>query len=261
MGRAGICRARVVYLLIGWIALTSGKALSTGETVEAVDDLPGGAPLLAAVGLFNYGLYKIYSAAADIDGKGSDGKGRIVRVARAIGGLGYWVLCFIAPSQLFGDSAGLAEAGQASGSGGAKQNAASEVKEAAGGNPLLALIGIAVLGMAAPQLWITYQASFIDGLARAPRMVTPAGQAGYAARALVIGLVGWFIVYAGIDGEPIRNFGDSLAIIRNKSDTLFQLIAVGLLLYGLVSLVIARFRQIADADLVASVRAEVARRT
>ncbi len=169
------------------------------------------------------------------------------------------MLCFIALGQLFGDGGGAVEAGQTSGSDGAKQDAASEAQESTGGNVLLVLVGIAVLGVAAGQFWIAIKAKFMDGLAAAPRLVKPAGQAGYAARALVIALVGWFVLKAGFDGEKVRTFGDALAMIRDNSTLLFQLIAVGLILFGLVSLVIARFRQIADEDMVAGVRAEVAK--
>ena len=57
--RLGFAARGIVYLLLGLIALFGGKALSTGETVQAVEDLPGGAPLLVAlaIGLFGYGLY------------------------------------------------------------------------------------------------------------------------------------------------------------------------------------------------------------
>ena len=56
--RLGYAARGIVYLVLGWIALSSGKALSTSETVQAIEELPGGGPLLAilTVGLFGYGL-------------------------------------------------------------------------------------------------------------------------------------------------------------------------------------------------------------
>ena len=44
--RLGYAARGLVYVLLGWIALSSGRALSTGEAVEAFSDLPGGAILL-----------------------------------------------------------------------------------------------------------------------------------------------------------------------------------------------------------------------
>lgn len=257
--RLGYAARGIVYLLLGWIALTSGKALSTGEAVQAVDDLPGGAPLLAAValGLFGYGLYKVYSASFDLDGKGSDAKAWVLRGSRIVGGLGYGFLSFVAAKQLFKGSDGAADAGKASGSGGAKQEAATTVADAAGGDVLLIVIGLAVLALAAGQFYVAWKAKFMDEMPGAPPLVKPAGQAGYAARAIIIAMVGYFTVQAGIDGERLRSFGDALALLRDNHQTIFKLIAAGLMLFGLVSLVMARYRHIADDDVVARVASKV----
>lgn len=250
--RLGYVARGIVYILLGWIALSSGKALSTGETVQAFDDLPGGdlILILLAAGLFGYGFYKIYSAAVDLDDKGSDAKGWVVRASRVIGGIGYWVLAFIAARQIGGqDSA--AQTGTTAGSDGAKQQAAEQVSQAAGGDLLLVLVGAGVLAMAAAQFWIAFKAKFMDEMQGAPAFVKPAGQVGYAARALVLTIVGWFIIRAGLDGERLRSFGDALAIIRNAQPLLFQLVAFGLILFGIASLAVARYRVIRDEDVIA----------
>ena len=257
--RLGYAARGIVYLVLGWIALSSGKALSTGETIEAVEKLPGGGPLLAVltVGLFGYGLYKLYTAALDLDGDGTDAKGLVKRGARAVGGLAYWVLAFLAARQLLGSSDGTAEAGQASGSGGAKQDAASGVAAATGGDTLLVVIGLVVLAVAASQFYIAYKAEFMKEMPGAPPLVKPAGQIGYAARAIVVAMVGYFAIKAGLDGERVRNFGDALAFLREDHATLFKLIAAGLILFGLVSLVMARYRRIEDEDVVARLSSKV----
>lgn len=250
--RLGYAARGIVYLVLGWIALSSGKAMSTSETVQAIDELPGGGPLLAVltVGLFGYGLYKLYTAALDLDNDGTDAKGMVKRSARAVGGLAYWLLAFLAAQQLFGSKDSAAEGGQASGSGGAKQDAASEVAGATGGDTLLVVIGLIVLGVAASQFYIAYKAKFMDEMPGAPPLVKPAGQIGYAARAIIVAMVGYFAVKAGLDGDRVRNFGDALAMVRNDQETLFKLIAGGLMLFGLVSLVMARYRRIADEDVI-----------
>jgi hypothetical protein len=257
--RLGYAARGLVYVLLGWIALSSGRALSTGEAVKAAGDLPGGAPLLAilALGLFGYGLYKIYSAILDLDGEGDDTKARVVRGARLIGGLGYWLLAFIAASQLFNGGDSGADAGQASGSGGSHQEAAGKVADAAGGGTLLVLIGVAVLAVAAAQFAIAWKAKFMKDMPGAPRLVKPAGQIGYAARAIIVAMVGYFLVKAGLDGDRMRGFGDALALVRNDHETLFKLIAAGLVLFGIVSLVMARYRRIADEDVVQRLREKV----
>jgi len=256
--RLGFVARGIVYLVLGWIALSSGRALSTSDTVRAIEDLPGGAPLLVllTVGLFGYGLFKMYNEALDLEDRGSDAKALVERGARGLGGLGYWFLAFLAAKQLFG-SKDKAEAGQASGSGGIKQEAAADVSQATGGDTLLVLIGLVILAVAAAQFYIAYKAKFMAEMPGAPRLVKPAGQVGYAARAIIVAMVGYFALKAGLDGERIRNFGDAFAMLRQDHGTLFKLIAAGLVLFGLVSLVMARYRRIADEDVVARLKSNV----
>ena len=260
--RLGYAARGLVYLLLGYIALSSGKALSTGEAVQAFDDLPGGNILLIilALGLFGYGLYKIYSSVLDLDNKGTEPKGLVVRGTRVLGGLAYWVLSFIAVRQLTQGRDGAAEGGQAGGSGGTDQEAATEVAQAAGGDTLLILIGLGVLALAASQFWIAFKAKFMDEMPGAPPLVKPAGQVGYAARALIITMVGWFILKAGIDGTRLRSSGDALQLIHQDHPTMFKLVAIGLMLFGIVSLVMARYRRIADDDVAARLSAHMPRR-
>jgi len=257
-GRLGYAARGIVYLVLGWIALSSGKALSTSETVQAIDDLPGGTPLLAvlALGLFGYGLYKLYTAALDLDDKGSDAKGTVERIARGVGGLGYWVLAFLATRQLFGTK-GSVDAGRASGSDGMKQEAATDVAQATGGDTLLVAIGVIILAIAVAQFVIAYKARFMEEMPGAPALVQPAGQIGYAARAIIVAMVGYFAIKAGLEGERIRTFGDALATVRDDDAFVFRLIAAGLVLFGLVSLVMARYRRIADEDVVARLQSNV----
>lgn len=257
--RLGYAARGLVYLLLGYVALSSGKALSTGEAVQAFDDLPGGNILLIvlAFGLFGYGLFKIYSAVLDLDDEGTKPKGLVIRGARVLGGLAYWVLSFIAFQQLTKGSDGAAEGGQAGGSGGTDQEAANQVAEATGGDMLLVLIGVAILALAASQLWIAYKAKFMDEMPGAPPLVKPAGQVGYAARALIVTMVGWFTLKAGMDGTRLRNFGDALQLVNQDHPTLFKLVAIGLMLFGIVSLVMARYRRIADDDVVARLSANM----
>lgn len=256
--RLGYAARGVVYMLLGWIALSSGKAMSTRETVQAVDRFPGGAPLLIALalGLFGYGAFKIYSAILDLDNKGDDAKGRVERVARAAGGTAYLFLAFVAVRQALKHD-GRAEAGQAGGSGGAGQDVATQVAHGGGGDTLLILAGLVILGVAAAQFFVAWKAKFSNEMPGAPQWVKPAGQVGYAARAIIIAITGYYAIKAGLDGERVRNSGDAFAMVEASNPLIFKLIAVGLILFGLVSLMMARFRRIADDDVVARLKAQV----
>ena len=252
--RLGYAARGLVYLMLGWIALSSGEALSTSETVQAIAELPGGVPLLAllTLGLFGYGLYKLYTAALDLDNDGTEPKGLVKRTARAFGGLAYWGLAFVAAKQLLGDRPGSAEGGQSAGSGGAGQDAATQAT-AAGGDTLVIIVGLLILAVAAAQFYVAYKAEFMREMPGAPPLVKPAGQIGYAARAIVIAIVGYFALKAGLDGDRVRNFGDALAVVRDDHELLFKLIAGGLILFGIVSFIMARYRRVTDEDVVSRI--------
>ena len=249
--RLGYTARGFVYLLLGWIALSTGRALSTNDAVAEVERLPFAPVILAvlAAGLFGYALFKLYAAAIDLDRKGDDGKGRATRLFGALGGLAYIGLAWLALKLLLGNG-GQSTAGQASGSGGAGQEAARDVAQSTGGDALLILAAAIVIGVAIAQLVIAWKASFMREMPGCPRQVHPIGRLGYAARGLVIGIVGWFLLKAGLDGERVRDFGDALAMIKSNYDWLFLVVAAGLMAFGVVSLMMARYRRIEDRDVV-----------
>ena len=257
--RLGYVARGLVYLLLGWLALSSGKAMSTGDAVQAFDDLPGGNILLVALafGLFGYGLFKIFLAIEDLDHRGSKPKGMVVRGANVLAGFAYWGLAGVALLQLTSGTDGAAQGGRAGGSSGAQQEAVEQVKEATGGDTLLILVGLVVIGVAVSQFWAAYKAKFMAEMPGAPPMVKPIGQVGFAARALIIAIVGYYIVKTGTDGTRLRSFGDALDMVQESYPLLFQIVALGLILFGITSLVMARHRQIQDVDVVEGVKAHL----
>lgn len=245
--RLGYLARGLVYLIIGWLAFDSNRPLSAGEAVQSAEGMPLGSIVLVvlALGLFGYGLYKIAAGLADLDGDGTDAKALVKRGARVIGGLAYWILSYVAIRAMTDDRASSAQSGEAGGTG----DAARQVSEAPGGEILLVLAGVVVFAVAIVQLLIAAKANFMKEMAPdAPRLVKPAGQLGYGARGIVLLLVGWFTLKAGFDGERLRDFGDALAVVRDDQPMMFKLIAIGLMLFGAVSVLMARYRHVPDAD-------------
>jgi hypothetical protein len=248
--RLGYLARGIVYLIIGWLALDSNRPLSSSEAVKSVEAMPLGSLLLAllAVGLFGYGLYRLAEGLFDLDRKGGDAKGLATRAANVVSGLAYWGLTFVAIRAMSDERQSAGEAGQAAGSG-ESADAARQVAEAPGGDFLLIIAGLVILAVAVTQLIIALRAKFMQEMEPdAPRLVKPAGQAGYGARGIVFLIVGWFALRAGLSGERLRGFGDALALVRDDHPLLFKLIAAGLLLFGAVSVLMARYRHVHDAD-------------
>ncbi len=248
--RLGYAARGFVYLLLGWVALTSGRALSTNGAVAEVEKLPASPILLIllAAGLAGYALFKLYAAATDLDHKGDDTKGRVARIGSAVGGAAYFGLAWAALKVLTGEEEG--QAGRAAGSSGVQQDAAVDIAQAPGGNWLLILAALIVIGISIGQFVIAWKASFMAEMPRCPGFARPIGRLGHAARAVVIGMVGWFLLRAGLDGDRVRNFGDALALLRNQHSWLFLAVAAGLMAFGLTSLMMARYRRIEDRDVV-----------
>ena len=258
--RLGFAARGFVYLLLGWIALSTGRALSTADAVAEVEGLPAAPVLLAALaaGLLGYALFKLYSAAIDLDHEGNDARGRVIRLFCALGGLAYIGLGWFALKVLIGDD-GASMTGRAAGSSGAPQDAATGVAQAPGGDLLLIVGAAVVVGIAVAQFVIAWKASFMDQMPRGPVLVRPIGRLGYAARAVVIGMVGWFLLRAALAGEQVRNFGDALALLKAEQASLFVAVAVGLMAFGITSLMMARYRRIEDRDLVDDARSGIDR--
>ncbi len=245
IARLGYATRGAVYVLLGLVVLVTGRGQSTVSVVEAVRLLPLGTLLLVilALGLFGYGLFRTYEAMLDLERRGDGWRGRSARIGRALGGLGYWLLAFVAlRTALAGSDGGASEA--------ATRAAGSHLAAAPGGSLMLLLIGAGVLGIAVGQAVRSWRCDFMMFVdSDAPRVVRHLGRAGFAARAVIIALVGWFVIRAGLIGGPVRGMGGALDSLRGQT-LLFTLVGIGLLLFGAFSLALARYRRVRDDDLI-----------
>lgn len=250
LARLGYAARGVVYLLVGAVVWLSGRGTSTGNVIEAVRLLPLGSLLLAliGIGLFGYGLFRLYEALLDLEGRGEGWRGRAARIGRALGGIAYWTLAFIAIRTLVAGPGG--EGGEA-----AARGAALELEHEAGGEILILLAGIAVIGFAVSQMRRSWLCDFMDLCHRdTPRLVRHLGRAGFAARAIVIALIGWFLVRAGLGDTPVRGMGGAIDALAGHP-LLIGLVAAGLILFGVFSLSLARYRRIDDETVIARLKA------
>jgi hypothetical protein len=86
--------------------------------------------------------------------------------------------------------------------------------------------------------------------ADAPDATRWLGGAGFAARGVVYGVIGWSLVQAGFLSQgagQVKTLGEAVASLADTG-WLFNVTAAGLLVFGLFSLILARYRIIPEID-------------
>lgn len=245
--RLGYAARGLVYLLLGYLALsTAGKAQDGQNAVfDMLQDVPLGKPLLysVALGLFAYALFKLIDAATDVENHGDNTSGRAKRIGSGASGLTHLVLAYTAFQFARGDRQ------EASGGGGGEQAAGSLLTWDLG-PLLLGIIGVGFLIGAAMQAKAAYTAGFMKRIGGgAPHFVRPIGRAGHAARAVVFLVIGWSIVRGAwlSQSGQVKGLGEALVALSGN-DLLYTLVALGLILFGIFSLIVARYRIVPDID-------------
>lgn len=245
--RLGFAARGLVYILLGYLALsTAGKAVSGQSAVfDLIQDVPLGTVLLyfVALGLLGYAAFKLLDAAVDVDRHGGDAKGIAKRIGSAASGIAHLVLAFAA----YEFASGVRERAEGDVSG---QEAASGLLTWPLGWVLLGIIGMGFIAAALFQAKNAYDAHFMQKISgRAPRSVETIGRIGHGARAIVFLLVGWSLMQAAwlVQSSEIMGLGAAIAALSGY-EWLYRLVAAGLILFGIFSLVAARYRIIPDVE-------------
>ena len=243
--RVGYFSRAILYSVLGLIALTSAGKISQGTNgvFQAIQDFPLGEAILwlMVVGLIAYALFRFCSPLFDIENNGSDAKGWGKRIGHAGSGIAHLALAYSA--YRFATSDG--------GSGGGAQQAASGVLSFEFGGVVLGLLGIALFIAAIDQAKKGVTGSFMNRISsQAPDATRWLGGAGFLARAVVYAVIGWSVFQAGFmsgGSDQIKTLGDAVASLAGDG-IIFKLVAIGLLAFGLFSLVLARYKIIPDLD-------------
>ena len=241
--RLGYAARGLTYMLLGWLAIEAGNRIEAGNQAvfDVLHDWQFGTVILwiIAAGLLAYALFKLASAVADVQRHGPGAKGIALRIGDGASAIAYGILSFAAYEFAVGQKR-VAEDGT--------QESAQGVLAMDFGGLLLGLIGLGFLAGAIMQARSAVTAHFMHRVSpQAPAATRTIGRIGHAARALVFIIVGWSLVQAAWlsrSGEA-KGIGQALASLRDQGP-LFTLTAIGLMLFGLFSLVLARYRIIPD---------------
>ena len=250
IARAGYVAKGMVYatvgILAGQVALgIGGKTTGAGGAVESIGSQPFGRAMLVllAAGLLCYALWKLVQGIMDPDDKGSDVSGIMRRAGYGGSALIHGGLAFSALEELFGTE----------GHSTSLDAWTAQLMSQPFGRWLVALVGLVVLGIGLYQLYAGVTARYREDLKTyqmdaAGRWTMLTGRVGTTARAVVILVAGSFVLLAGYQADPseTRGLGDTLQTIIHQPFGPYSLgiIAVGLVLYGIFMLVVARYRHI-----------------
>jgi Domain of Unknown Function (DUF1206) len=252
--RSGFVTRSVTYGVVGGIALA--LAVGAGSAPAAPNQqgalaLIAQAPLgrvavaVAAAGLLAYALWKLGLAVFGRGPEGGGGDELKDRIANGAGGIVYVAFFVVALGILFGNSS--------SGSG-APSHAAAGVLGWPGGSVIVAVAGSVLIAISLFQIYDACRGGFakdaklreMDELARRTFMLL--GRVGLSARALVFGLIGYFVLEAAIAFNPRDAVGLDGALSRVHHEpfgpVLLGLAAAGLLVFAAYSLLEARYRRL-----------------
>jgi hypothetical protein len=248
LARVGYVAHGVVYLLVGALAarvafLHHGDTAGPRQAVGAAKHLFGGGPLETAMfvvlslGLFAYAAWRFAQAALDPDGEIAQKKHPLAsRIGRAGVGVLYTGLAFTTMMLALGEKS----------SSSVRQDDAPEWTARALAAPfgavLVAAVGIGIIGVGLVRARRAKKATFMKELdlsrfdEKKRRTIELLGRAGYAARAVVFGIIGTFVIVAAVQHDPseARGLGGALRTLAQQTwgPWLLGVVALGLLAFG-----------------------------
>ena len=251
IARAGFAAKGALYAIVGVIAVKvaaggGGKPEDAQGTLSTLADETLGRFLLIvlAVGFAAYAVWRLAELILGPRTKhGAEGYGeRVADVGRVVvyGGLSAFTWTIVT--------------GVGRKSSGSEQEQTAMVLDWPGGVALVTALGLVFLGVAVVQAYRAATQAFLDELDLAEagetgtRAATWVGTAGHAARAVVFGLVGAFLVKAALEYDPEDAVGLDGALKEVAAQPygryLLAFVGAGLLLYGLYCLLEARYRRV-----------------
>jgi hypothetical protein len=251
-GRFGYAGKSIAYILVGIIAVRAAAGART-EPQDAPGALavvlarPLGRIMLAiiTVGLVGYALWQLVAAITDGEDDGSDAGGVLNRIGKIIGFFAYSTLGLQAVRLLLGHPLD---------SSGAAQDWSTRLMGSLAGISVIVLVGCGILVYGLYELYQCYRPNVqrhVDLSSLSHRETTSIiwlGRFGLAARGIVFGIIGWFLIRSAIRYNPRQaaGLGRALQILERQSygQLLLALVALGLIAYGAFEMVNARYRRL-----------------
>ena len=201
--RAGYAGRGLVYLAVAgfslWAIWQGGSAEGTGSALARLENSTWGKAVLVAIaiGLAAYAAWRVIDAWFDLEDHGTEAKGLVARAGMVVTGLIHLALGVAAISVLFGSGGG--GGGESS-----LAKAASAVMQWPGGRWLVGIAGVLTIGAAVYYANKAWKASYRKNLYgnEATRRFNTLLRIGVAAQAVIVGVVGGFLVTAALRSNP-----------------------------------------------------------
>lgn len=252
--RTGYAGRALVYLVVAGISLWSifrgGQAEGTSSVFGQLENSTFGSVILVAifVGMVAYAVWRLIDAAWDLEDYGSDGEGLVARIGMCVTGvihlaLGIGALLLV-----------IAAGGGGSGGESTFSKAAGTVMGWPGGRIILGIAGVLTLGAGGYYLKKAYERAYRKHLTgnHFTRNWDSVLRAGVAAQGFVVGVIGFFILYAAwrYDPEQAGGLGGVFSWLSGQpyGQVLVGLLCAGLLCFAVFCGVNAAYRIVPKAS-------------
>lgn len=250
--RFGHLAKGIIYLIIGGLAIAtvigaSGSIEGGRGVIKWINEQTFGRILLGliAVGLFSYTAWRWLKVFLGKGGDEDDKKDTVYRVAWFFSGLSYLGLGILAArSAINGGTSG-------SQGGGKRQEIITWLMQQSWGPTVVIILGVIIAGVAIFQLIKGIQKKFLDNIDlssashKERETIEKLGIVGHVARAVVFGIMAYFLILAGATVDPQKFKGTEGALEWLNQNTygtiLLALAAAGLIAYAIFTLAKAKY--------------------
>ncbi len=242
--RIGFLAIGTVYAIVGGVALVA----LTGHLIEYADPyripsllerVPAGSLLVWAIalGAAAYASWRLLEAASDPYDIGTGWLETGKRVGAAASGLAYGVFAWSLAHAALLPPQGARDAPERQ-----QQHLIARVLAEPGGSWLVAAAGVTMLFVALVQFWFVFKQSYRQDVrvetasARGERVVRVLASYGYAARGVILAVLGYFFVHGALARKPsvVGDTDTAFDFIGGGvvGNTAFAIVAIGTIAYG-----------------------------
>jgi hypothetical protein len=248
--RFGYATKGAIYIIIGILSAMAAFGGSGGQTTgrsgafREIAQQPFGQILLGivAIGFVGYMVWRFIQAIQDAENKGSDTSGIMVRIGYALSGLLYGYFAYYAFQMITGSGGS---------SGGGNKFIVGKLLEQPFGQFLVGVFAALILAKGIYQIHKVTSGNYIKGIKdsqmnnKLQDTYRKLGQFGLIARAVVFGIIGFFLAKAAVSASASQAKGTEGAfdfLVAEGGPIVMGIVAIGLAAYGVFEFFKAKYK-------------------